>query len=56
MSWIAQDAREYIAQVIEGDGGAAERLGLHPNTLRHRLRKLGLKRPPAVSGADIARG
>jgi PAS domain S-box-containing protein len=46
--------REYIGQVleacswrIEGDAGAAERLELHPNTLRHRLRKLGLRRPRA---------
>ena len=27
---------------INGPGGAAERLGIHPNTLRHRMRKLGL--------------
>ncbi len=31
--------------VIEGNRGAAKVLGLHPNTLRHRLRKLELKRP-----------
>lgn len=31
--------------VIEGNRGAAKALGLHPNTLRHRLRKLELKRP-----------
>jgi formate hydrogenlyase transcriptional activator len=30
--------------VVEGPRGAAKILGLHPNTLRHRLRKLGLKR------------
>jgi formate hydrogenlyase transcriptional activator len=30
--------------VIEGPRGAAQRLGLHPNTLRSRLKKLGLKR------------
>jgi transcriptional regulator with GAF, ATPase, and Fis domain len=30
--------------VIEGDRGAARQLGLHPNTLRSRIRKLGLKR------------
>ena len=46
--------REYIGQVlegcswrIEGSGGAADRLGLHPNTLRNRMRKLGLRRPAA---------
>ena len=30
---------------IEGPGQAAERLGLHPSTLRHRMRKLGISRP-----------
>jgi formate hydrogenlyase transcriptional activator len=30
--------------VIEGAGGAAKTLGLHPNTLRHRMEKLGIKR------------
>ena len=32
--------------VIEGPRGAAAILGLHPNTLRSRLKKLGLSRPP----------
>jgi formate hydrogenlyase transcriptional activator len=31
--------------VIEGANGAAKALGLHPNTLRSRLKKLGLSRP-----------
>ncbi|HVT10338.1 MAG TPA: sigma 54-interacting transcriptional regulator [Polyangia bacterium] len=31
--------------LIEGDRGAAKALNLHPNTLRGRMRKLGLKRP-----------
>ncbi|MFN0137098.1 MAG: sigma-54 interaction domain-containing protein, partial [Phycisphaerae bacterium] len=31
--------------VIEGDRGAAKLLGLHPNTLRSRLKKLGIVRP-----------
>jgi formate hydrogenlyase transcriptional activator len=30
---------------INGAGNAAEMLGLHPNTLRFRLKKLGLRRP-----------
>jgi formate hydrogenlyase transcriptional activator len=30
--------------VIEGACGAAKTLGLHPNTLRHRMEKLGIKR------------
>lgn len=31
--------------VIEGARGAAQILGLHPNTLRSRMKKLGIKRP-----------
>ncbi len=30
--------------VIEGENGAAKTLGMHPNTLRHRMEKLGIKR------------
>jgi formate hydrogenlyase transcriptional activator len=30
---------------IEGPGGAAETLDLHPSTLRYKLNKLGIKRP-----------
>jgi formate hydrogenlyase transcriptional activator len=30
---------------INGKGNAAERLGVHPNTLRFRMKKLGLVRP-----------
>jgi transcriptional regulator with GAF, ATPase, and Fis domain len=30
---------------INGAGNAAERLGLHPNTLRFRMNKMGIKRP-----------
>ena len=36
---------EQCRWVIEGKRGAAQLLGLHPNTLRHRLRKLDLRRP-----------
>ena len=32
--------------VIDGPHGAAQRLGLHPNTLRSRMKKLGIERPP----------
>ena len=46
--------RSYVLQVlelagwrIEGERGAAELLGLHPNTLRFRMRKLGIERPAA---------
>jgi len=30
--------------VIDGPGGAAKTLGMHPNTLRHKMEKLGIKR------------
>jgi len=30
---------------IEGPQGAAKRLGLHPSTLRSRMRKLNINRP-----------
>jgi formate hydrogenlyase transcriptional activator len=32
---------------VAGKGHAAERLGLHPNTLRSRMQKLGIRRPAA---------
>ncbi len=35
--------------VIEGPYGAAKLLGIHPNTLRHRLQKLNIKRPLTVT-------
>jgi formate hydrogenlyase transcriptional activator len=35
---------ERTAGVIEGPNGAARILGLHPNTLRSRMKKLGIKR------------
>ncbi len=40
-----QSVLEAAGWKIEGADGAAKVLGLHPNTLRSRLRKLGLKRP-----------
>lgn len=36
--------------VIEGPYGAAAALGLAPSTLRHRMRKLGIKRPTGARG------
>jgi transcriptional regulator with GAF, ATPase, and Fis domain len=30
---------------LEGPGGAAELLDLHPSTLRSKMRKLGIERP-----------
>ncbi len=35
--------------VIEGEKGAARVLGLHPNTLRSRMKKLSIQRPRAAS-------
>jgi PAS domain S-box-containing protein len=40
------DVLEKTNWVIEGDRGAAVILGLHPNTLRSRLKKLGIRRRP----------
>lgn len=44
--------REHILKVLQktrwkinGEGGAASLLGLHPSTLRFRLKKLGIERP-----------
>jgi PAS domain S-box-containing protein len=48
---LAANEQDHIRQaldrsgwVIEGDRGAAKTLGLHPNTLRSRMKKLGIKR------------
>lgn len=49
---LQEEERHHILQAltlldwrIEGAGGAAERLGLAPSTLRSRLQKLGIRRP-----------
>ena len=40
---------------INGAGNAAERLGLHPNTLRFRMKKLGIVREhPSRAGMHVA--
>ncbi len=41
---------------INGAGNAAEQLGLHPNTLRFRMKKLGITRPRAVRGTGAPAG
>ncbi|HSE04042.1 MAG TPA: sigma 54-interacting transcriptional regulator [Methylomirabilota bacterium] len=41
-----REALERSRWVIEGSAGAARVLGLHPNTLRSRMAKLGISRPP----------
>ena len=38
-------ALQQTGGVIEGPKGAARILDLHPNTLRHRMQKLGVRRP-----------
>jgi formate hydrogenlyase transcriptional activator len=47
---LAEAEREHISVVvamtdrlIAGKGGAAEALGVPPSTLRHRMKKLGIK-------------
>jgi formate hydrogenlyase transcriptional activator len=39
-------ALRHARGVIEGPNGAARMLNLHPNTLRHRMSKLGIRRDP----------
>jgi transcriptional regulator with GAF, ATPase, and Fis domain len=41
---IVQVLRD-VSWVVEGKRGAAVRLGLHPNTLRSRMHKLGIQKP-----------
>ena len=36
---------------INGDGNAAAKLGLHPNTLRFRMKKLAIARP--ARGSEV---
>jgi transcriptional regulator with GAF, ATPase, and Fis domain len=36
---------------VNGEGNAAEVLGLHPNTLRFRMKKLGITRPRPAADA-----
>jgi transcriptional regulator with GAF, ATPase, and Fis domain len=50
---LAANERDHILTVlgqtgwvVEGPRGAARILGLHPNTLRSRMKKLGIHRPP----------
>ena len=39
-------ALEQSAWIIDGARGAAKVLGIHPNTLRSRMKKLGIVRVP----------
>ena len=38
---------------INGRGNAAERLGIHPNSLRFRMKKLGVSRPVHLKGGAL---
>lgn len=40
------DVLEVCEWRIKGSGNTAERLGLKPSTLRYRMKKLGIQRPP----------
>ena len=40
---------------INGQGNAADVLGLHPNTLRNRMKKLGIRRPAGTAVVAIDR-
>ena len=46
-SWRVRESalQNFIQQQEAGDRGAAKVLKLHPNTLRARMKKLGVKRP-----------
>ncbi len=57
LTTLAKMESGYIEQVlastrwrISGQGGAAEILGLHPNTLRFRMTKLGITRADGTAG------
>jgi formate hydrogenlyase transcriptional activator len=47
---------EETSWIIEGPKGAARVLGLHPNTLRSRLKRLGIARRPLASSPGAADG
>ena len=54
--------RQYVEEAlrrcrwrINGRGNAAEVLGLHPNTLRNRMKKFGIQRPKASVAFDPGR-
>ena len=57
---LAEIERNHIVAVleesnwrIEGQKGAALRLGLNANTLRSRMQKLGIKRPAAGAISEL---
>ena len=53
---LADHERDYIIKVLDqtlwrinGSNGAASVLDMHPETLRSRMRKLGIKRPNPIT-------
>ena len=53
---LADHERDYILKVLDqtlwrinGPKGAASILDMHPETLRSRMRKLGIKHPNSIS-------
>ena len=50
-----EDALRRCRWRINGRGNAAEVLGLHPNTLRNRMKKFGIQRPKAPVPFDPGR-
>ena len=47
-----EDALRRCRWRINGRGNAAEALGLHPNTLRNRMKKFGIRRPSTQATAE----
>ena len=47
-----EDALRRCRWRINGRGNAAEALGLHPNTLRNRMKKFGIRRPSTQTSAE----
>jgi len=50
-----EDALRRCRWRINGRGNAAEVLGLHPNTLRNRMKKFGIQRPKGAVAFDPGR-
>jgi formate hydrogenlyase transcriptional activator len=50
-----EDALRRCRWRINGRGNAAEVLGLHPNTLRNRMKKFGIQRPKGAVAFDSGR-